>query len=369
LAPLDDFIAFAASTDAASDFLKRSPLKFMQSPILANVIRGATVESIHRGHFIVMDGGGKMITTVGDPATVTFFRSSCKPFQAMPLVTSGAADAFGFDESEIALACASHSGEPAHVATAQSMLDKTGLKEADLLCGTHLPFSDAEAKRMLRSGMEPTQLHNNCSGKHAGMLAVAKHVGADTGTYCDPRNPVQQMILEATSLFTEIPKNKIQIGIDGCAAPNFALPLSSMAKSFVNLIRPESFSDNVRAACSRIVNAMIKFPELIGGTERLDTMLMQAVPGKLISKVGADGVWLCAAAPSEKWPEGLAIALKIEDGDDKLARPVVAVEILRKLGILSNADLPDVSPMPIKNRRGDSVGKITAVSFELTDDS
>jgi L-asparaginase II len=332
----------------------------MEVPILANVIRGTTVESVHRGHFIVMDGGGKTVTAVGDPATVTFFRSACKPFQAMPLLTSGAAEAFGFDESEVALACASHSGEPIHVSVAQGMLEKISLAEKDLHCGVHLPFNEAEANRMLRSGEQPTQLHNNCSGKHAAMLAVAKHVGADTGTYCDPRNPVQQMILETISLFTEIPKNKIQIGIDGCSAPNFALPLSAMAKSFANLIRPENFSDNIRAACTRIVNAMIKFPELIGGTERLDTMLMRAVPGKLISKVGADGVWLCAAAPSEKWPEGLAVALKIEDGDDKRSRPVVAVEILRKLEILSDTALPDVSPMPIKNRRGDSVGKVAA---------
>ena len=337
----------------------------MEVPILANVIRGTTVESIHRGHFIVMDGSGKTITAVGDPETVTFFRSACKPFQAMPLVTSGAAEAFGFDESEVALACASHSGEPIHVSIAQGMLEKIGFGEKDLNCGAHLPFNEKEAQRMLRSGLEPTQLHNNCSGKHAAMLAVAKHVSADTGTYCDPRNPVQQMIVETISLFTEIPKNKIQIGIDGCSAPNFALPLSAMAKSFVNLIRPQIFSDNIRAACTRIVNAMIKFPELIGGTERLDTMLMRAVPGKLISKVGADGVWLCAAAPSEKWPEGLAVALKIEDGDDKLARPVIAVEILRQLGILSNGDLSDISPMPIKNRRGDSVGKIVADSFRL----
>lgn len=337
----------------------------MEVPILANVIRGTTVESIHRGHFIVMDGSGKTITAVGDPETVTFFRSACKPFQAMPLVTSGAAEAFGFDESEVALACASHSGEPIHVSVAQGMLEKIGLSEKDLHCGAHLPFNEKEAQRMLRAGLEPKQLHNNCSGKHAAMLAVAKHVGADTGTYCDPRNPVQQMILETISLFTETPKNKLQIGIDGCAAPNFALSLSAMAKSFVNLIRPENFSDNIRAACTRIVNAMIKFPELIGGTERLDTMLMRAVPGKLISKVGADGVWLCAAAPSEKWPEGLAVALKIEDGDDKLARPVIAVEILRQLGILSNGDLSDISPMPIKNRRGDSVGKIVADSFRL----
>jgi L-asparaginase II len=219
---------------------------------------------------------------------------------------------------------------------------------------------------MLRDGEEPTQLHNNCSGKHAGMLAVAKHIGADTSTYCDPRNPVQQMILETISLFADVSKAKLQIGIDGCAAPNFALSLSAMAKSFENLIKPpENFGSDMSHVCRRIVMAMVNFPELIGGTERLDTMLMRAVPRNLVSKVGADGVWLCAAGPSEKWPSGLAIALKIEDGDDKRARPVVAVEVLRQLGLIQEWALAELSPMPIKNRRGDSVGKIIADSFRL----
>src|SRR4029453_827264 len=147
-----------------------------------------------------------------------------------------------------------------------------------------------------------------------------------------------------------------------CAAPNFALPLSAMAKSFMNLISPpESFPANVRDASGRIVSAMMNFPELIGGVERLDTMLMQAAEGKIISKVGADGVWLCAVLPSEKWPSGLAIALKVEDGDDKRARPVIAVELLKRFGILSVDDLPELSPMTVKNRRGDVIGRVESL--------
>ena len=150
----------------------------MGAEILANVIRGETVESIHRGHLIVIDGDGETIASLGDPSTVTFFRSSSKAFQAIPFITSGAADAFGFTEQEIALAVASHSGERIHVAIAAGMLAKIGLSESDLRCGAHLPFNEAEAERMMRAGETPTQLHNNCSGKHAAMLAFAKHIDA-----------------------------------------------------------------------------------------------------------------------------------------------------------------------------------------------
>jgi L-asparaginase II len=339
----------------------------MDAQIIARATRGTTVESVHRGHLIIMSGDGQTLMSVGDPSTVTFFRSACKAFQAVPFITSGAADRFGFDEREIALACASHSGEPMHVEIAKGMLEKISMNESELRCGSHLPFNEAEAERILRAGEQPTQLHNNCSGKHAAMLAVARQIGADTSTYDDPRNPVQQMILGAVSLFTEVPKNSIRIGIDGCSAPNFALPLSAMAKSFLNLMNPPPGFDSAMCDASRrIVSAMLHFPELIGGTGRLDTMITQAAPGRVISKVGADGVWLSGVLPSEKWPTGLAVALKIEDGDDKRARPVVAVEILRQIGVLSNGDLPDISPMPVKNRRGDSVGKITADSLMLS---
>ena len=330
----------------------------MEAEILAHVIRGDTVESIHRGHLIVIDGDGKTVASVGDPSTVAFFRSASKAFQTIPFITSGAADAFGFTDKEIALAAASHSGEIVHVALATRMLAKIGLSESDLKCGAHLPFSEVDAKHMMRAGEEPTQLHNNCSGKHAAMLAFAKHIGADLATYDLPDNRIQKRILRCVADFCEIAENDIAIGMDGCAAPNFAVPVAAMAKSFINLISPSKFPEATQNACSRLVAAMLKYPEIIGGTDRLDTMLMQAAPGQIVSKVGADGVWLCGVLPSEKYPTGLGIALKVEDGDDHRGRPVIAVEILRQLGILSDDALPELSPMPIKNRRGDVVGKV-----------
>lgn len=332
----------------------------MPPKVLAKVIRGETIESAHRGHLIIIDGDGNAVTSIGDPKAVTFFRSAAKPFQAMPCITSGAADAFNFSEEEIALACASHSGESRHVRIAALMLERIGLNEAHLHCGSHLPFYEKEAERMLRVGEYATQLHNNCSGKHAAMLALAKHIEADINTYELLDNPVQQKVLEAVSQFTEVPVAKISTAIDGCCAPNFALPLYAMATAFMNLMRPAKFDQKVQDAAARIISAMVNHPELIGGSERLDTMLMQAASGKIISKVGADGVWLCGVLPSEQYPTGLAIALKIEDGDDKRARPVVAVEVLRQLGILSADQLADVSPMAVKNRRGDIVGRVIA---------
>ena len=333
----------------------------MRPTILANVVRGDTIESVHRGHLIVIDGKRETVLNLGSPDTVTFFRSACKALQTIPCITSGAADAVGFSEEEIALACSSHSGESRHVRIAQLMLERAGLTEAHLRCGSHLPFNEKESERMLRAGEHPSQLHNNCSGKHAAMLAFAKHIEADLATYDAIENPVQQAILETISLFSEVPSKKIKVGVDGCAAPNFALPVSAMAKTFLNLISPpESFPVEVRDAATRVVSAMTNFPELIGGNERLDTMLMQAAPGKLISKVGADGVWCCGVFPCDKWPAGLSVALKVEDGDDRRARPVIAVELLRQLGVLLAEDLADVSPMSIKNRRGDVVGRTEA---------
>lgn len=333
----------------------------MSSEILAKVIRGGTVESIHRGHLLILDGEGREIASAGNPKTVTFLRSSAKPFQAIPFITSGTYDEFEFSEEELALACASHSGERIHVRIAEQMLLRIEMSEAYLRCGAHLPFNEKEAERMLREGEPPTQLHNNCSGKHAAMLAVARLMEADLQTYEDPGHPVQQAILEAMAAFAEVPAKKIKVAVDGCAAPNFAIPVMCMANSFVNLVAPpEEMDDKYRDAAARIVSAMVKFPELIGGSERLDTILMQAAEGQIISKVGADGVWLCAVLPGDRWPHGLGIALKIEDGDDKRARPVVAVEILRQLGVLPEDALPELSPMPVKNRRGDVVGEVVA---------
>lgn len=331
----------------------------MPPKILVRVIRGDVVESSHSGHLVIIDGNGNEAASIGSPKTVTFVRSAAKPFQALPFVTSGAADTFGFSEEELALACASHSGESRHVRIVQLMVERIGLTEAHLRCGAHLPFYDKEAERMQRAGEYPTQFHNNCSGKHAAMLALAKHIDADIATYDLLENPVQQEILRAVAILTGQPTEKIKTATDGCGAPNFAMPLTAMAQGFMNLVAPPAdLDENLRAACARVVSAMRSFPELIGGSERLDTLLMQAAGGRIISKVGAEGVWLCGVLPSEKFPIGLSIALKIEDGDDRRARPVVAVEVLRRIGILSPDELADISPMPVKNRRGDIVGSV-----------
>lgn len=332
----------------------------MQSEVLAHVIRGETVESIHRGHIFVVDGEGNTVASVGDPSTVTYFRSAAKPFQALPFITSGAADAFGFPEDEIAMSIASHSGEKMHVERVTKMLERIGMTENDLHCGAHAPFYAAQAERMLREGEVPTQLHNNCSGKHAAMLALAKHIDADIETYELPESRIQKRILRCVSDFTCIAESEIAQGIDGCCVPNFAVPVAAMAKSFANLVFPLNFHPAVQEAASRIIHAMMRHPELIGGTDRLDTMLMKAAPGKTISKVGADGVWLCGVLPSDKYPRGLGIALKVEDGDDFRGRPVIAIEILRQLEILDEGQLTDLSPSQIKNRRGEAVGRVQA---------
>ena len=337
----------------------------MQSEILAQVIRGETVESIHRGHLIVVDGAGETLVSLGNPETVAFWRSSAKPFQAIPFLTSGAADRFGFSEQEIALACGSHSGERVHTETAARMLKKIDLSETDLRCGAHLPFDEKRAEEMIRAGEKPTQLHNNCSGKHAAMLAICLDKNFDLQTYERIEHPLQREILQTVSLFTDIAVDEIKLGIDGCAAPNFAVPVAAMARAFARLVAPpEYFDEATKQACERIVKAMLDFPEMIGGTKRLDTMLMQAGEGKLISKIGAEGVYSAGVLPSADFPTGLGIAVKIEDGDDKRARAVVLIELLRQLGIFDAETLREFSPLPIKNRRGETVGE-TRANFKL----
>jgi L-asparaginase II len=336
----------------------------MTSEILAQVFRGETIESIHRGHLIVVSGEGEIIASLGNPETVTFWRSSAKPFQVIPILKSGAAERFGFLDSEISLACGSHSGESIHVETARKMLEKCGLTDSDLRCGAHEPFNEKVTREMIRADEKPTQLHNNCSGKHAAMLAFARHIGADLESYLRLENPVQQSILECVSEFTDVPKNEIKTGVDGCAAPNFAIPVSAMARAFARLVfPPKHFDDEMREACRRVVSAMMFYPEMIGGTERLDTLIMQSLRGKIISKIGAEGVYSAGILPSPKWKKGLGIALKIEDGDDKRARAVVLIEVLRQLGVLdetTDEKLREYSPIIIKNRRGEAVGKVAS---------
>jgi L-asparaginase II len=336
---------------------------------LVEVRRGAITESRHRGHVVVVEPDGEIIAKLGAPETVTFLRSSAKPLQALPLLVSGAAERFGFTDKEVALACASHNGEPIHTELAASMLEKIGLGPEALRCGVHEPYSLEVAGKLRQLGQSPNVLQNNCSGKHVGMLAVAKHLGAPIENYDSPENPVQKAIADAVSQFTDVLVTDMAVGVDGCAAPIFGVTVKAMALAYARLISPPAaFDKATRDACERIVRVMSSYPELIGGTsDRLDTELMRAAPGMLISKVGADGVYTAGIKPSEQWPRGLGVALKIEDGDDKRARPPVVIESLRQLGVLKDESLEAVARyafFPVQNRRGDVVGEIRA-SFRL----
>lgn len=336
---------------------------------LVEVRRGAITESRHRGHVVVVEPDGNIVASLGAPETVTFLRSSAKPLQALPLLLSGAADQFGFTDEEVALACASHNGESIHTELAASMLQKLGLGPEALRCGVHEPYSLEVAAKLRRLGQSPNVLQNNCSGKHAGMLAVAKHLGAPVENYESPENPVQKAIADAVAQFSDVPVTDMAVGIDGCAAPIFGITMKAMALTYARLVSPpSSFDKATREACERIVRVMSSYPEVIGGTsDRLDTEIMKAAPGMLISKVGAEGVYTAGIKPSEKWPRGLGLALKIEDGDDKRARPTVVIETLRQLGVLKDESLDAVARyafFPVVNSSGDVVGEIRA-SFTL----
>ncbi|HVQ37597.1 MAG TPA: asparaginase [Pyrinomonadaceae bacterium] len=336
---------------------------------LVKVTRGGITESRHRGHLAAVDPDGNMVAFLGSPETVTYLRSSAKPHQAIPLIVSGAADKFGFTKQEVALACASHSGEPIHTEVAASMLQKMGLAPEALKCGIHEPFSQEVSRGLRERGEAPNVLQNNCSGKHAGMLALALQLGAPIETYDQPDNPVQLAIGHTVAQFSEISLEDIAVGVDGCGVPVFGLTIKAMALMYARLISPPaSFDDQTKDACRRIVSAMSTYPELIGGTsDRLDTEVMRAAPGRLVSKVGAEGVYTVGVLPDEQWPRGFGLALKIEDGDDHRARPAVVIEALRQLGVLVDESLEAVSRyafFPVHNRRGDLVGEVSA-DFKL----
>lgn len=336
---------------------------------LVEVVRGPITESRHRGHILAVDGTGKIVARLGAPETVTYLRSSAKPQQAVPLIATGAADHFGFTPQEIALACGSHSGEPIHTATVAAMLRKIGLSESALKCGVHEPLGREAAQLLRERGERPTALHNNCSGKHAGMLALALYLGAPPGTYDQPDNLAQLMIARSIAQFSGIPLEDLAVGIDGCGVPVFGVTVGAMALMYARLVAPPSdFSEAERAACNRVVAAMIAHPEMVGGaTERLDTEVMRAAPRRVVSKVGAEGVYTAGVLPCAEWPHGLGLAFKIEDGEDRRARPTVVIEALRQLGVLDAAACDRLMPyasFPVRNHRGDTVGVVRA-SFDL----
>ncbi|MDQ1559749.1 MAG: hypothetical protein QOD32_2809 [Pyrinomonadaceae bacterium] len=355
--------------DARNTFTPAPPVEKKLTPApLVEVTRGSITESRHHGHVVAVDGDGQVVASLGSPELVTYLRSSAKPLQAVPLVASGAADRFNFTPQEIAVACGSHSGEPLHEETVAAMLAKTGLGAGALKCGVHEPFSAEVTRELRRRGEKPRVLQNNCSGKHTGMLALALHLGGAPATYDQPDNPAQLAIARTVSQFSGVPAASIAVGIDGCGVPVFGVPVRAMALMYARLVAPpDGFDADARAASARIVAAMRAHPELVGGTrERLDTELMRAAGG-VISKVGAEGVYTVGVEPSARWPRGLGLALKIEDGEDRRARPTVVIESLRQLGVLDDDALARLAPYAkfvVRNHRGDEVGEVRP-AFEL----
>jgi L-asparaginase II len=336
---------------------------------LVEVWRGPIVESRHRGHVAAVDGDGRLVAHAGEPETVTYLRSSGKPFQAIPLLTSGAADHFGFDETELAVACGSHSGEDIHAETVARMLEKIGLDESYLKCGVHEPFDIATAERLRERGEKPTALRNNCSGKHTGMLALALRIGARPEEYDHADSPVQQSILRAVAKFSGLPAEDIVVGTDGCGVPVFGMRVRSMALMYARLAAPPADFEETLRACARITAAMTSHPEMVGGTrERFDTEVMRACAGCFVSKIGAEGVYTAGVLPCERWPRGLGLAFKIEDGEDRRARSTIAIESLRQLDVLNEDAQKALKPyasFPVKNHRDENVGEIRA-SFNLS---
>lgn len=282
--------------------------------------RGDWVESVHQVSVAVVDGRGRLVASAGDPDLTTFWRSAAKPFQALPMVAEGAADHFGFSPRELALACASHSSEPAHLELAESMLKKVGLTERALACGAHPPLSPAVAEHVLRQGIVMTPRWSNCSGKHAGMLAMALHHGWPLTGYERREHPLQRRIVAEVVRWSGCAEESLHFGVDGCTVVCFGLPLRAMALAYAR------FAEAEEPAAVRLRESMAAFPELIAGHGRLETELGLATAGLVIAKVGADGIY-CAALPNA----GLGIALKVHDGDMRSSGPSL-LAVLRAIG-------------------------------------
>lgn len=301
------------------------------------------IENRHLGWLVVSDQHHRLLyCTPGAAETATFFRSSAKPFQAFPFVESGHYKELSTEE--LAIACASHTGSQRHIDLAAAILKKAGFAECNLQCGPHAPFDSEMQETLHKTGQAPNRLHNNCSGKHAAMLLYCHKMGWDPNTYLEPNHPLQQSILSALRHWGEI--EGIPLAIDGCGAPVFYLPLKTMALLYAHLGSTPEFEP--------LRNAMTSFPEVVGGNGRVDTVLMQATQGRLLAKVGADGV-LCVA--HSKAGEGLA--LKLADGSGEV-RDLALVQILLKLGWLSEADThhPELAEYLQKTQRRNTQGKL-----------
>jgi len=300
-------------------------------------VRGSIVESRHEVHVAVVDAAGKLVASTGDPDFVTFWRSAAKPFQAQPLVDDGVVERFGLKREDLALACASHSSQPDQVALVREFLQRIGCSERDLMCGPHKPLSDAVAKDYETHGVRLTAVTSNCSGKHTGMLALAKQHGWPIEFYARVDHPVQQRCLKSVAAFSDIPQGEVGVGVDGCGVACFALPLRNMALAYTRLEGP-------------ILEAMVLHPELIAGQGRPCTEMMRAHPGRVVTKVGAEGVYSALLVR-----ERLGVALKVVDGHS-LASALAIASVLSELGLKPQPS--SLLRKAITNSRGETVGEM-----------
>ena len=329
---------------------------------IAETTRGGIVESVHHGVVVAVDASGEVVASAGDPETITFFRSSAKPFQAIPVIESGAADAFGLTPAELALCCASHEGSPEHQRQVEAMLAKIGMSAADLQCGCVFPGNEAEAARVILGAIDSSPLQCDCSGKHAGLLATIAHEGLSHHDYLDPAHPLQRRILGIMAEVMRVPEEAIVLGIDGCSLPTFGAPVRAFATAYAALATPERAPQHAgrvhAAALDRLRAAMIAHPENVAGPGQLVTDLMALSGGQLAAKSGAEGL-ICLAVPER----GLGIAIRVLDGTFR-THAVVTVTALAQLDILDSvtrdAILERHSP-ELRNHNGRLVGHIRPV--------
>jgi len=329
------------------------------NPVLVEVTRGNRVESRHRGAIAVFDADGRSVFSAGDVDKAIYPRSAVKAIQALALVESGAADAFGYGKRELALAQASHGGEPAHVATAVAMLKAAGLDEGALECGTQWPSHSASAAALSTAGEKPSALHNNCSGKHAGFLAVVRHKGFPIEGYVKPDHPVQRLIRDVMESLTGAAHLADDCGIDGCSIPTYAVPLTALAAGFARFGSGQGLEPERATAARRIFDAAIAEPFYIAGTGRFCSEAITAMQGDALVKTGAEGVF-CGAMPNA----GLGIAIKCDDGASRAAETMMA-NLLLVLGRHGNAILRHWANPPLLNRRDIRIGEIRVAEGAL----
>jgi len=327
----------------------------MANPVLVEILRGDRVESAHRGAVAVCDDAGKLLVEIGDVSQPVFPRSAVKSIQALPLVESGAADAFGFGDRQLALACASHRGEAAHAELAAEMLAAANLDESALECGAHWPFNQDAMVALARSGQVPSQLHNNCSGKHSGFVCTCAHLKLDHRGYVGFDHPMQGLIREAMQDVTGAVHDEQNSAIDGCSIPTHAIPISSLALGFARMATGKGLATDRAKAARRLFAACMAEPFYVSGSDLADPTLVQAAPGRIFLKSGAEGVY-CAALPEL----GLGIALKCDDGAGRAGEAMVAAVLARLLASdeALSATLADMARPVVPSRRGVAVGRI-----------